>query len=141
MWPRWARGGVAAAAVILVVTAVVWFAGRDAGLGTRAFRSPAVATSSPESPRMLPAVVRGLEIECMGAGKLLQASVRRDGARAQSIAESLHLGVSDVDRCIEETLAALEARPDDPRLVKQLTFRYQQKLDLLLGAMRRVEDV
>lgn len=142
--PRWVFGGVAAAATIFVLAALTWWATRDARVrsesnGTAARR--AETTEFPGSPQILPAVVRGLEIECMGAGKLLQASLTYDDERGASIAESVRVGVELVDRSIAETRAALETHPDDARLVRQLTLRYQQKLDLLLGAMRLAEDV
>jgi len=40
-----------------------------------------------------------------------------------------------------ETRAALAQDPDDPRLMKRLTLRYQQKLALLNGAIQLVEEV
>jgi hypothetical protein len=143
--PRWVYGGIAAAATILALAAVVWWATRDARFPADtngAAHSPRAETSEyPDTPLMLPAVVRGLEIECMGAGRLLQASLTYDDARGGSIAESVRDGVELVDRSIAETRAALDTHPYDARLVRRLTLRYQQKLDLLLGAMRLAEGV
>lgn len=140
----WMRGGVAAAAGIVLLVAVTWMVTRDGdagSLGGGSASDDARAGASGAALEVIPAVVRGLEIECMGAGQLLQASLISDEVQRESLATSMRAGLETMDRSIAETRAALEEHPNDSLLVRRLTMRYQQKLDLLLGAIRLAEDV
>lgn len=140
----WMRGGVAAAAGFVFVVAVAWMATRDPDTGRSrddARRADVEVTALDAAFAVMPAVVRGLEIECMGAGQILQASLIADDVQRESIASSMRTGLETLDLSIAETRAALEEHPDDSLLVRRLTMRYQQKLDLLLGAIRLAEDV
>jgi hypothetical protein len=102
-------------------------------------------TSLPSTPRLesrspLPLGLAGLEQQCMGAGKLLQAALRTSGDPATGdMAASLAPGLEDVDRSIAETRAALVADPEDGALLRMLALRYQQKLELLHEMLLRVE--
>ena len=138
---RWELTRVAAAAVILVAVGVGVWSMRSTRDPDEASPTARPAHAAAADAAVLPAVVRGLEIECMGAGKMLQASLVGSDVVGDSIATSVQPGVDAVDRSIAETRAALESHPGDERLVRRLTMRYQQKLDLLLGAMRLAEGV
>lgn len=90
-----------------------------------------------DDTRMLSA----LERECMGAGKMLLASLESTTTATEpGIPESFTLALQAVDAAIDETRLALGSAPDDPELLRLLTLRYQQKLALLHGAMRTIEE-
>jgi hypothetical protein len=86
-------------------------------------------------------MISALELECMGAGKRLLASMDGwpDAANAE-LTEGIVAGLDAVDLAIAETRAALGADPHDAELLRMLTARYEQKLALLHGAMRLMEE-
>jgi len=133
--PRWAAAGAMALLVIAIFSL-----GRDLDRN----RSAAPDGGASNSTAPFPAAVSGLELQCRGAGQLLQASLRLPvgpgtRAAATSLADGLISGLSILDRSIDETRQALAADPDNPALQRMLTARYQQKLALLHAALLRVE--
>jgi hypothetical protein len=123
--PRWA---IAAAVVAVGATCI--------GLGMRRdARRPAPFVASDDA---FPAVVSGLALQCLGAGKSLQASLA--GGVPAAAATDLSAGLAILDRSIDETRAALASAPHDPGLERMLAARYQQKLALLHAALLRVES-
>lgn len=128
---------LAGASVALV--AVLWGSWvllRDAGTPSH----PSARLESGPSTPGLPPGLAGLEQQCMGAGKLLQAALRATGdPAAHDMAASLAAGLEDMDRSIAETRAALVADPESGSLLRMLAIRYQQKLELLHGMLLRVE--
>ncbi|MBD3162561.1 MAG: hypothetical protein GF346_09375 [Candidatus Eisenbacteria bacterium] len=123
-FPTWAWTGLAAAAVLILLW--IGMTGRETG--------------RPEAPVMrapIPATVRALETQCMGAGKSLQAALqgresRTGGVYAVGVQRDLHL----LDEAIEQTREALAEHPRDAALLRMLTNRYQKKLTLLQHALR-----
>jgi hypothetical protein len=90
-----------------------------------------------DAPLFIASLVRGLELQCVGAGRELRASI--DGSANQlgaAMTEALESDVQVLDRAIAETRSALEENPEDPGLLQMLTSRYQRKLSILQQAMR-----
>lgn len=137
--------GFAAAAMLLVAVGLwMWIQPRGGGNGRGASEPLAQVQEGPAYTQgeIMPTVAVALERECVGASKMLQASVAgRNTASGAAMASSLTSGLDELDRSIAETRAALEQSPDDPRLMKLLTVRYQQKLALLYSAITFVEEV
>lgn len=137
--------GFAAAAMLLVAVGL-WFWSQS-GSGGNGHDANGLVAQFEEGPaftpqEIMPATAAALERECVGAGKMLQASVvGRNTASGDAMASSLTSGLDALDRSIAETQAALEQSPDDPNLMKLLTVRYQQKLALLYSAIAFVEEV
>ena len=135
-WRRgwWVPAGLAAAAAAALVV-FTWTPSPD---GDRA----GGGVPAPPSPGAYPAevlrgMVRGLELECRGAGKEVLASRSADPAGfEESAAGILDGNLSALDRAIAETRSALVAHPGHPELVNMLVKRYRQKLDLLHEATR-----
>jgi anti-sigma factor RsiW len=156
LWPE-VRAGLGGARPRVVLSSVPRRRGRGwrrrVRIGTAAAAAAAAAAylatrgpheGSATSPRgdAFALVLSGLEQECMGAGKSLQASLRvESSAPAQTAAWTAGVasGVSILDLSIDETRAALAAQPGDPELQRLLAERYRQKLALLQTALLRVE--
>jgi hypothetical protein len=137
---RWAYA-LSAAALVVTITLAVWQTrervpdSQPGGSGPR--------TTHPETavPGTAVDMLSALELECMGAGKRLLASMDGwpDAANAE-LTEGIVAGLDAVDLAIAETRAALGADPHDAELLRMLTARYEQKLALLHGAMRLMEE-
>jgi anti-sigma factor RsiW len=132
---RWALGAatLAAAAVLWVVLTPE----RPSGTARNDTRSAEPIASESVAPLFVTSLVRGLELECEGAGRELKArsyAARADGPAgvATAIAPEVRL----LDDAIAETRAALARTPADPALLQTLTTRYEQKLLLLHRALR-----
>ncbi len=127
---------LATAAAVTLLVAAAWLWGR-------AVRPPFQERASEvHEARYVPAMVLALERECAGAVKQLRSSVEQyDFPGGEAAAASFTQGLAVLDESILETMAALAQDPADPRLVKRLTLRYQQKLALLNGAVQLVEEV
>jgi anti-sigma factor RsiW len=84
-------------------------------------------------------LVTGLELECNGVGRSLQASLSLPEANSTPTVGAWTPGVAAaveiLDRSIAETRSALEQAPGNPTLQIQLAMRYQQKLALLQLAL------
>lgn len=147
---RWTVSAAFAAAAI-VVWVVVSPRGSDpskpapqvADLGSngQAEEASRGGGNSPGAPAIfLPALVRSLELECMGAGKQLQASWIGSSALGQETAADVGEEIRVLDRAIAETRQALEEDPRNARLVAMLTSRYQSKLALLHRVTRLAQE-
>jgi anti-sigma-K factor RskA len=146
----WARAWRPAVGVAAAAAAVVFLA-LCAWLSQRGPREAAVDTAAPrlestpataETAVLTPTLVAALARECMGAGRILQASMEsRNDPADEALTHSLTAGIEVVDRSIAETVAALEKNPGNVSLLKLVTLRYQQKLALLHSAMEIVEEV
>lgn len=144
-------------ALAVLVGVILWAErGREPGqtgdlaaTGSTEHQVEATGVSAPESagvegrpatPRFVSSLVRALEYECMGAGKELYAAASAgDVSFGPGVDQALDTDVKLLDDAIDETLAALEADPDDAQLLQMLTQRYQQKLALLHRAIRLAE--
>ncbi|MEZ4651813.1 MAG: hypothetical protein R3E97_24050, partial [Candidatus Eisenbacteria bacterium] len=117
-------------------------AGESAGEMAIGGGAPELASDEtrPETSRFVSSLVQALEFECMGAGKELYAAASTgDMVFGPEVDQALQSDVRMLDDAIDETLAALEADPDDAQLLQMLTQRYQQKLALLHRAIRLAE--
>lgn len=89
-------------------------------------------------------LVSGLELECLGAGASLQASLRLPGAVRSGTALAawtpvLSDAVAILDQSIAETRSAIALAPEDTVLQALLAARYRQKLEILGAALASVE--
>ena len=143
---RWAYA-LGSAAIVVTITVAVWQTQRgpdslpSSNTGSRAGDTDSEAAVSSTAGDVVRSTLSALELECMGAGKLLVASMEGwpDPANAELTA-SIAAGLDDVNLAIAETRAALGADPQDAELLRLLTARYEQKLALLHGAMRLIEE-
>lgn len=147
---RWAYSAALAAAAV-VVWVVLSSRGNDpskpappvADLGGngQAEEASREGGNSPGAPAIfLPALVRSLELECMGAGKQLQASWLGSNALGRETAADVGEEIRVLDRAIAETRQALEEDPRNAQLVGMLTSRYQSKLALLHRVTRLARE-
>lgn len=134
--PAWRWFGALAAGLAAIAVSMLWFeTGRDPGADSNRLRAGAEG---------LPGTVEGLERECMGAGRSLQASLQLSPGtlapdRAAAWTPGLSAGMAILDQSIDETRTALQSQPGDPALQRMLAARYQQKLALLNAALIGVE--
>lgn len=129
LWPR--RLGFAAAGAALAAALALW-------LGRPSERAP----QPPDE--MFPALISGLERECMGAGRTLVAVFALPAGPAgadlaAALGPGLSAGLGVLDASIAEMRAALAADPGNGALQRKLAEGYQRKLALLDAAVRRVE--
>jgi predicted anti-sigma-YlaC factor YlaD len=80
-------------------------------------------------------MIWALEEESMGAGKVLVAALEaRPGALTDQGLTAIDAGLRTLDKAINESAAALRADPENPKLVRQLTGYYRQRLSILRRA-------
>jgi anti-sigma factor RsiW len=130
---------------------VAWLAAASVTLGVATLWSRArdpinahVAAAAVESDAAFNGLVSGLELECLGAGASLQASLRLPGAVRSGTALAawtpvLSDAVAILDRSIAETRSAIALAPEDTVLQALLAARYRQKLEILGAALASVE--
>ena len=149
--PRWLAGfrprlalvtTLAAAAIVLALTR--WPSGEpepEPTVEVVVDRPDAPASGrfqvASDAPIFVASLVRGLEMQCVGAARELRASVdRSDSPLDAAMTGALESDVQLLDRAIAETRSALEGDPEDPNLLHMLTSQYQRKLSLFQQALR-----
>jgi hypothetical protein len=132
---------------LALLALVLWFAWAPERREPAGRHQPSVERLLPARPasaaedRVFAAALTGLDLECMGVGKLLQAALRAsEDPAAANVASSLAAGLSEVERSIAETRAALAGDPGNPALMRMLAARYQKKLAILHDALQRVGE-
>jgi anti-sigma factor RsiW len=143
-WTRFVRweGLAAAAALAVIVTATLLVTHREPrtveeGPVTTEPAVPFAVLDNAGRPQSatVARMIWALEEESLGAGKVLVAALR---ARPEALTDqgltAIDEGLRTLDQAIDESAQALRADPENPRLVRQLTGYYRQRLSILRRA-------